>query len=240
MNCIQEFLTENDCFRAAQPLTPTGIVVHSTGVDQKRISAYTSQWNRPGVRVCVHGLLGLDDEGRLSYVQTLPYDVRCWGCGSGAKGSYNASHIQFEICETLDDGAWCRETCAAALELCAGLCRAYGIAPENVVCHSEAHAAGYASNHGDVMHWWPRWGLSMAGFRTELTAALAQPGAPRRYRTLEELPDALRPEAEALAAAGVLRGRGDAAGLDVTEDMLRTMIVGKRYADLILKGGGAV
>ena len=100
------------------------------------------------------------------------------------------------------------------------------------MCHSEAHALGYASNHGDVMHWWPRWGLGMDGFRTALAARLAGKTIQRRYRTLEELPESLRREAAALADAGVLRGRGGAEGLDVTEDMLRAMIVCKRYADL--------
>ena len=31
---------------------------------------------------------------------------------------------------------------------------------------------GYASNHGDVMHWWPRYGLSMDDFRKELREVL--------------------------------------------------------------------
>lgn len=162
------FLTQNDCYKAAVPMAPRGILVHSTGVDQKRISAYTGQWNRSGVQVCVHGFLGLDDDGKLCYEQILPYGIECWGAGSGSLGSFNRSHIQFEICETLGDGQWCRETYEAALEICAELCRQFGIAPENVVTHSEAHAMGYAGNHGDVMHWWPRYGLSMDGFRREL------------------------------------------------------------------------
>lgn len=162
------YLTRNDCFKAARPLTPTGIIVHSTGVNQKRIAPYTSQWNHPGVQVCVHGFLGLDEDGELCYEQILPYSSRCWGCGSGEKGSFNASHIQFEICEDLRDAQWCRDTYAAALELCRELCEAYGIKPENVVTHSEAHAMGYASNHADVMHWWPAQGLSMEKFREEL------------------------------------------------------------------------
>ncbi len=166
------YLTENDCYKAARALSPRGIIVHSTGVDQKWIGAYTKQWNRPGVQVCVHGFLGLDERGRLCYEQILPYEFQCWGAGSGSLGSFNASHIQFEICESLGDGDWCRETYAAALEICVGLCRRFGMGPENVVTHSEAHAMGYASNHGDVMHWWPRYGLSMDGFRKELAAAL--------------------------------------------------------------------
>jgi len=233
MKYIQQYLTENDCYRAARPMTPTGIVVHSTGTDQKKIAAYTGQWNRPGVEVCVHGMLGLDADGELCCAQLLPFEVCCWGCGSGVKGSYNDSHIQFEICETLSDGAWCRETYAGALEICESLCREFGIPPERVVCHSEAHAAGYASNHADVMHWWPKWGLSMDGFRAALAARLT--ATPRRFRTLEEVPAALQPETRELIEAGVLRGRGGQAGLDMTEDMLRTLIIGKRYADR--KGG---
>ena len=166
------FLTQNDCYKAARPLTPTGILVHSTGVNQKRISAYTRQWNTPGVQVCVHGFLGLDDNGELCYEQILPYTTRCWGCGSGEKGSFNASHIQFEICEDLRDSGWCRETYAAALDICRELCLQFGIDPANVVTHSEAHAMGYASNHADVMHWWPAEGLSMELFRAELRAKL--------------------------------------------------------------------
>lgn len=165
-----QYLTENDCYKAARPLKPTGILVHSTGVNQKRISAYTVQWDRPGVAVCVHGFLGLDDNGELCYRQILPYDIRCWGCGSGENGSFNASHIQFEICEDLPDEDWGRKTYAAALEICRELCDRFGIPPENVVTHSEAHAMGYASNHADVMHWWPRLGLSMDSFRSALSA----------------------------------------------------------------------
>lgn len=162
------FLTENDCYKARQAMRPTGILVHSTGCEQKRISAYTRQWNRAGVQVCVHGFIGLDDEGELCYEQNLPYDIRCWGAGYGAKGSFNKSHIQFEICESKYDGDWCTETYRAALEVCAKLCREYGIDPENVVTHCEAHAMGYASNHGDVAHWWGLHGLSMDKFREEL------------------------------------------------------------------------
>ena len=232
----RKLLTESDCYKAGKPLAPRGVVVHSTGVDQKRISAYTSQWNRPGVRACVHGLLGLNDRGGLCFTQTLPFEMRCWGCGSGPKGSLNDSHIQFEICETLGDGVWCRETYAAALELCLSLCRLYGIPPEAVVCHSEAHALGKASNHGDVMHWWPRFGLSMEGFRAELQERLEEE-AIMRIRTLEQVPEALRPETEALIAAGALRGTGGEAGLDLSPDMLRAIIISKRYADG--KGGEA-
>lgn len=232
-----QILTKSDCFKSSRALTPKGIVVHSTGVDQKRIRAYTDQWNRPGVRACVHGMLGLDEAGALCYTQILPYNIRCWGCGSGSRGSYNNSCLQFEICETLADGDWCHTTWEAALEVCEMLCRRFSIPADKVVCHSEAHALGYASNHADVMHWWPRHGLSMHGFRAALSERLEAENM-HRFKSIEEVPAALQPETAQLIAAGVLCGRGEA-GLDLTEDMLRTMIVCKRYADK-LKGGEAL
>jgi len=237
MKYVTQYLTNSDCFRAAKPLTkPAGIVLHSTGVNQKRIAAYTAQWDRPGVRACVHGMLGLDEAGKLCYTRILPYTMACWGCGSGPRGSFNASHIQFEICEDLNDPDWCRITYAAALEVCRQLCREFRISPDAVVCHSEAHGLGFASNHGDVMHWWPWLGLSMEGFRAALSEGLKEEEAMERYKTLEDVPAALRPEAKALADAGVLKGRGDARGLDLTEDMLRTAILCKRYVDAKLGG----
>ena len=57
------------------------------------------------------------------------------------------------------------------------------------------------------------------------------PGDPR-YQTLAEIPVSLRGETERLIGTGALRGTGD--GLDVTEDMLRCMIVAARYTDFRL------
>ena len=234
MQYKERFLTGNDCYRAGRALgKPKGIVIHSTGTDQKRIRVYADAWDRPGVRTCVHGFLGLDEAGALTFEQSLPFTMRCWGCGSGAKGSYNNSHIQFEICETLADGAWCRETYAAALDVCERLCRTFDIPAEAVACHSEAYARGYGSNHADVMHWWPKHGLSMDGFRAELKERL-EDDPMVRFQTIEEVPASLRPETQELIDAGVLRGNGN--GLDVTEDMLRTLIIGKRYTDRIAGG----
>ena len=231
MQYKENYLTKNDCYQAGYPLPrPRGIIVHSTGVDQKRIRVYADAWNRPGVRTCVHGFLGLDEGGVLTFEQHLPFTLRCWGCGSGVNGSYNTTHLQFEICEALEDGAWCRETYAAALEVCERLCRTFGIPADAVVCHSEAYALGYASNHGDVMHWWPKHGLSMDGFRAALKKRLEDEPV-ERFKTLDEVPVSLQPETAELIASGALQGKGGESGLDITEDMLRTMIVCKRYAE---------
>lgn len=53
----------------------------------------------------------------------------------------------------------------------------------------------------------------------------------KRYRTIEETPEALRAETQELIDSGALKGRGDESGLDVTDDMLRSLIIAKRYTD---------
>ena len=57
--------------------------------------------------------------------------------------------------------------------------------------------------------------------------------ARRRIDEIGQVPASLRAETEALIASGALRGSGN--GLDVTIDMLRCMIVSKRYSDSLAK-----
>lgn len=51
----------------------------------------------------------------------------------------------------------------------AKLCYVYELNPlKNIVCHREAHVLGYASNHTDVMHGFPKHGKSMDDFRKDV------------------------------------------------------------------------
>ena len=64
----------------------------------------------------------------------------------------------------------------------------------------------------------------------DLNRAWELPAMPaRRLQTLADVPSSLREETGQLVESGALRGSG--AGLNVTEDMLRAMIVAKRYTD---------
>ena len=49
---------------------------------------------------------------------------------------------------------------------------------KNILCHSEGYKLGIASNHADVMHWFPRFGKSMDTFRAEV----------KRLLTVNEMP----------------------------------------------------
>ena len=60
-----------------------------------------------------------------------------------------------------------------AVELCAYLCMEYGLTEKNIICHSEGYKLGIASNHTDVMHWFPKHGKNMDMFRSEVKALLS-------------------------------------------------------------------
>lgn len=188
MDIIQYFLTENPCYQAGRKIKPSGIVVHSTGANNpflKRyigpddgvlgVNKYNNHWNRElkSGNKCVHAFIGKVADGSVRVYQTLPWDMRCWGVGSGKKGSHNNTHIQFEICEDgLTDEKYYKEAFDLAKRLCAFLCKEFGIDPANVIGHYESAAAGYGSNHGDPRNWQKKFGDSMDNFRNDVRALL--------------------------------------------------------------------
>ena len=178
-------LTENDCYTAGRTIVPRGIMVHSTGVAQPDPEVFCRQWDRPGVAACVHAFVAEDQ-----IIQTLPWNRRGWHAGKGARGSANNTHISFECCEpaghtykggtmvgydTEKQQGYFKKIYEHAVDLCAMLCRDYGLDPLEpgvVLCHAEGHQAGIASDHADVLHWWPRHGVTMDDFRRAVWARL--------------------------------------------------------------------
>jgi len=199
LNIIRAHAVKNLCCIAAQPMTPAGIVVHSTGASNPWLKRYVdcpeevgtnpygNHWNtaKPGgQKMCVHAFIGYDKNKKIRVAEILPLDICCWGVGSGSRGSYNYSpaYIQFEICEDdLTDETYYRAVFDVAAEYCAHLCRTYGLDTENIVGHIEAHRKGYGSNHADPEHWMKRFGETMDDFRRRVTEKLqraAGTGAP--------------------------------------------------------------
>ena len=188
MEIIQCYQTKNPCYRKGTPMKPVGIVVHSTGANNPHlcryvdcperlgVNRYGNHWNRPEAATLVHGAIGLDKEGIVTVVNTLPYTMAAWGVGKGSRGSYNydpTGHIQFEMCEDdLTDPSYFDQVMGTAVAYCAWLCREYGLAAESIVSHKEAHALGYASNHGDPENWMGRFGMTMEDFRARVRAKL--------------------------------------------------------------------
>jgi hypothetical protein len=192
MNLHKLIFTNNACYKAGRTIAVKGICVHSTGANNPNLKRYVgpddgllgknqygNHWNQDtpdGRQVCVHGFIGKLADGSIAAYQTLPWNMRGWHGGSGTKGSVNDTHIGFEICEDgLTDTAYFNAVYKEAAELCAYLCREFNLNPLGdgvLICHSEGHARGIASNHGDVMHWFPRHGKNMDMFRAEVKRLL--------------------------------------------------------------------
>ena len=199
---FKAYAVNNGAYKAARPMpkgSPAGIIIHSTGANNPNLrryvnapaicgeNPYRNYFDRPDSDVCPHAVIGKDKDGVLRAAKQLPWDICCWGCGSGGKGSYNYSpaYIQIEICEDdLTDGAYFNAAFARAADLCRRLMRLYpAITADNIISHKEACARGYASNHGDPEHWLAKHGRDMDWFRglvsgkTRITATADVPTA---------------------------------------------------------------
>jgi len=193
MNLRKLILTKNACYIAGRTITPRGIMVHSTGANNPNLKRYVgpddgllgvnqnnNHWNQAnpdGKQVCVHAFIGKLANGSIAAYQTLPWTHRGWHCG----GDGNNTHISFEICEDgLGDAVYFNKVYQEAVELCACLCKLYNLDPAKdgvLICHSEGYKRGIASNHADVMHWFPKHGKSMDTFRAAVKDALTGGGA---------------------------------------------------------------
>ena len=191
MKITQAMLTENTCYRIAQPMKVRGLMLHSIGTPQPRAEVFARGWNDPAKEVAVHGFI----DGNTGAVwQFLPWDI----CGWHAGGAANQTHIGVEMGEpdcirykpssatfTIKDAdrpaavACALRTYNAAVELFAYLCDKFGLDPTAdgvIIGHAEGHARGIASNHGDPEHLWRQLGMdkTMDGFRRDVAAKLGK------------------------------------------------------------------
>ena len=252
MDIIEAFSTKNRCYQVATSLHPQGIMLHSIGCPQPNAAVMAHRYNTyqpDGQSVCVHGFVQRDG----TYYHTLPYNLRAWHCG----GSANQTHIGIEMTEPasivytghgadwrdLDPAATeahVRGTYAAAVELFAQLCTQYALDPLEggvIISHAEGAARGVASAHADPTHLWRAFGLTMDGFRADVATAMAAKNTDEededdmvRYDSIDDVPGWAQDTVRALMDAGALQG-DDQGRLDLSLDMIRGMVIGKRYAD---------
>jgi len=265
MKLTTRYMTRNDCYNAGRKITPSGIMVHSTATPGVMAEALFRAWNKSyragemSTQVCVHAFV--DDSGVL---QCLPWDHRGWHCG----GAANNTHISFEICEPAGfkyvnntmtgydvhaQEPYFRTVWKNAVELCVYLCKLYGLTEQDIICHSEGYILNIASNHADVMHWFPRHGENMGTFRKAVKIALNESEDENMtqdtfnklmnawqdqndpfYKTLDDVPTYWKDDAAALVKAGAIKGDG-INSLGVRQSTLKAAIINKRYADSLEK-----
>lgn len=212
MRLRQQFLRQNDCYQTGRTIQVRGVMVHSTGADNPRVARYVpgddemghntagNHWDRPGLAKCVHAFVGKFADGGVGIVQTLPWTHRGWHAG----GAANNTHIGFEICEdSLEDPVYFSRVYREAAELTAMLCRQYGLDPLEdgvIICHQEGFRRGVASNHADVLHWFPRMGKSMDDFRADVAKLMKGEDEEVTYEQWKEFMEQYRRELGQLSA----------------------------------------
>jgi len=160
-------------------------MIHSTAAPGVMAAGWFSRWNKSyrageiNRQACVHAFIDSTE-----IYQYLPWNHRGWHAG----GEANNTHIGLEICEpggfSYSNGfkmvgydankyeTYFRKAWNNAVSLCVYLCKEYNFTEKDIICHSEGHQLGIASNHADVMHWFPKHGENMNTFREAVKAEL--------------------------------------------------------------------
>lgn len=190
MNEIKSYLTENECYKSDRKMTEVrGLLIHDTATPGATPETFVKSWNvlRPaGKQVCVHAFA--DD---TKVINTLPYTMRCWGCGFGTKGSGNDYYIQIEMCDSKEiyfKNGWeyntkdkdktykyVNDTAEVVSDWAAKRLNELGfnsVTKDNVTSHYEANAKGIASNHGDPKGFLSLGGLDMDKLRGMISVKL--------------------------------------------------------------------
>jgi hypothetical protein len=204
-------------------MTVKGVLWHSTGANNPNLRRYIqpsdnapdrdtwlkllgtntnkNDWNHITRQAGLNCWIGKLADGTVTTVQTMPWNYKPWGCGSGSKGSCNNGWIQFEICEdSLTDKDYFEKVYKEACEITAYLCEMYNIDPKGTVdvngvkvptilCHADAYKLGLGSNHGDINHWFPKFNKSMSSVREDVaklmkvTTSVVTPEKPKEEST---------------------------------------------------------
>ena len=220
--CMQ---TQSTCYKGTSTMAVKGVLWHSTGANNPNLKRYVqpsdnaadrnemlkllgtntnkNDWNHITRQAGLNCWIGKLTDGTVTTVQTMPWNYKPWGCGSGSKGSCNNGWIQFEICEDgLTDKNYFNKVYKEACEITAYLCDMYGIDPKGTVtvngvkvptilCHQDSYKLGFGSNHGDVLHWFPKFGKSMDDVRNDVAELMGKktssitPSVPEKEESVE-------------------------------------------------------
>ena len=205
--CMQ---TNSTCYKGTSTMTVKGVLWHSTGANNKTIKRYVqpsendpnystliakigkntggNDWNHISMQAGLNAWVGTLADGSVATVQTMPWNYKPWGCGSGSRGSCNSGWIQWEICEdNLSDPNYFAQIYKESCELTAYLCSLYGLNPKGsvnyngitvpvILCHQDSYQLGLGTNHGDVYHWFKKYGKDMNSVREDVAALLSGAG----------------------------------------------------------------
>ena len=203
-------MTNSTCYKGTRTMNVLGVLWHSTGANNPNLKRYVqpssndanytalmnklgknqygNDWNHITRQAGLNCWIGKFADGSVGTVQTMPWNYRPWGCGSGSKGSCNDGWIQFEICEDgLTDKNYFNQVYNEAVEITAYLCKMYNLNPKGTVTkngvkipvildHQTSYQLGFGGNHGDVQHWFKKHGKTLDDVRNDVAKLLAADG----------------------------------------------------------------
>ena len=182
-----KYATSNGAYQAGRKINPQGCVNHSVGCAQPSVDVFFNLMNKSSAGWGVNALLGDFHKGDGRILVVLPLDARPWGCGSGSKGSWNNTKVQWEVCEpaghTYAGGTMIAYDVAKnqvyfnrmwkmLVAWNVYLVKKFGYDINGISDHAESYRAGYGSNHSDMGQWLPKHGKSMDALRQEVQAIL--------------------------------------------------------------------
>lgn len=219
--CMQ---TQSTCYKGTTKITPVGILWHCTGANNPTLKRYVqpsdvrpkedtyskeewlkilgknkygNDWNHITKQAGLNAWVGKLADGTVTSIQTMPWNFKPWGCGSGNKGSCNNGWIQFEICEDgLTDKTYFNNVYKEACELTAYLCKLYNIDPKGthtyngvkvptILCHQDAYKLKVGSDHSDVYNWFKKHNKTMDNVRNDVASLMNVTPTPTTVRTYE-------------------------------------------------------
>ena len=205
---LKLLLTNSTCYKGTGKMKPCGVLIHDTGAVNPNLkryiqptdddperekwlemlgrNQYNNDYNHQYRKMGVNAWIGMLADGTVTTIQTLPWDYRPWGCGSGKNGSCNGGWIQFEICMgRKTDSVYFEAAYREACEITAFLCQQFGFDPYGTVdykgmkvpailCHADSHKLGLGSNHSDIYSYFGLFGKNMDTFRADVAALIGK------------------------------------------------------------------
>lgn len=209
--CMQ---TQSTCYKGTRKMIVKGILWHDTGANNPTLKRYVqpsdvkpsedtyskdewlrilgkntngNDWNHIERQAGLNCWIGKLADGTITTVQTMPWDYRPWGCGSGSKGTCNDGWIQFEICQdSKSNKNYFDATYKEACEITAYLCKMFNIDPKGIVvhngvtvptilCHQDSYRLKLGSNHSDMYDWFNKYGKTMDDVRNDVASIMGAP-----------------------------------------------------------------
>ena len=214
--------TQSSCYKGTGKMRIKGVLWHDTGANNPNLkryvqpsddapdrtewlerlgkNPYNNDWNHAARKAGMNCWIGKLADGTVTTVQTMPWDYRPWGCGSGGRGSCNNGWIQFEICEdNKNDKGYFSKVYQEACEITAYLCKLFHIDPlgtadcggltvPTILCHQDSYKMGLGSNHSDIYDWFKRYGKDMETARQDVARLLAEDQAAENDPEQDEKP----------------------------------------------------